>query len=487
MSSGTDRLKALSPAEWFASNKGLLGFTNLARSLHMTVKEMVDNSLTACEEAGILPEITVEIAALSDKSFRVKVGDNGPGLPESTIVKAFGTFLVSHYSLKQSRSILGVGLKAVILAAQATTATPATIESSLDGKKGISMKLQIDLKKNVADVIARQEVAVPRGMRIEVVTNGDYLRAAKGIKEYLSQTAIIAPYADVRFTEPNGTVTHYSRVIDKLPTAPKEMPPHPHGIDVEMFKSLVRDSKSAPLSSFLRHRFQRVGPKVALEVCGLAGVEPTTKSKALAPEQIRKLIDVMAGYKFVRPDASGLSPVDAESLKVGLEKSMKPEWCETTLRDPSSYSGYPFQVTVGLTFGGESAPAGVSLLRFVNRIPLIHDEAGDVCRKVANQMDWRRYRVDPNNDRIMVAISVVSVKPPYKTASKEVLEDVAELEDEIRLGMQEVGRKLALHLSAREKKESQAKRQQVYDIYVPQALKFLSETAEVPVPRVAKK
>ncbi len=451
----------------------------------MTVKEMVDNSLTACEEAGILPEITVEIAAVSDKAFRVKVGDNGPGLLESTIVKAFGTFLVSHYSLKQSRSILGVGLKAVILAAQATTATPATIESSLDGKKGISLKLQIDLKKNAADVVAKQEVAVPRGMRIEVVTNGDYLRAAKGIKEYLSQTAIIAPYADVKFTEPNGTVIHYGRVIDKLPTVPKEMPPHPHGIDVEMFKALVHESKSAPLFSFLRHKFQRIGPKVALELCGLAGIGPSVKSKDLVPEQIRKMIDVMAGYKFVRPDASGLSPVDAESFKVGL-KSMKPDWCETTLREPSSYSGYPFQVTVGLTFGGGSVPAGVSLLRFVNRIPLIHDEAGDVCRKVVNQMDWRRYRIDPNNDRVMVAVSVVSVKPPYKTASKEVLEDVAELEDEIRLGIQEVGRKLALHLSAREKNESQAKRQHVYDVYVPQALKFLSETAGVPVPKVAK-
>lgn len=454
----------------------------------MTVKEMVDNSLTACEEAGILPEITVEITAVNDKAFRVRVGDNGPGLPESTILKAFGTFLVSHYTLKQSRSILGLGVKAVILAAQATTATPATIESSTDGKKGVVIKLQIDLKKNAAEVLERKEVArADRGMDIEVVTNGDYLRAAKGIKEYLSQTAIIAPYADIKFTEPNGTVTHYGSVIDKLPTVSNEMPPHPHGIDVEMFKSLVRESKAAPLSSFLRRKFQRIGPKVALEVCGLAGVDPSTKSKDLTPDQIRKLIDVMAGYKFVRPDASGLSPVDAESFKVGLEKSVKPEWCETTLRGPSSYSGYPFQVTVGLTFGGELAPAGVSLLRFVNRIPLIHDEAGDVCRKVVNQMDWRRYRVDPNNDRVMVAVSVVSVKPPYKTASKEVLEDVDELEDEIRLGIQDVGRKLALHLSASEKKESQVKRQHVYDIYVPQALKFLSETAGLPVPKVAKK
>ena len=48
-------------AEFFTKNRHLLGFDSPLKALLTAVKEAVDNSLDACEEAGILPEITVEI------------------------------------------------------------------------------------------------------------------------------------------------------------------------------------------------------------------------------------------------------------------------------------------------------------------------------------------------------------------------------------------------------------------------------------------
>ena len=53
----------ISVSEFFAKNRHLLGFDNPRKALLTTVKEAVDNSLDACEEAGILPEIWVHIEA----------------------------------------------------------------------------------------------------------------------------------------------------------------------------------------------------------------------------------------------------------------------------------------------------------------------------------------------------------------------------------------------------------------------------------------
>jgi DNA topoisomerase VI subunit B len=49
--------REISVAEFFEKNRHLLGFDNRRKALLTTIKEAVDNSLDACEEARILPEI----------------------------------------------------------------------------------------------------------------------------------------------------------------------------------------------------------------------------------------------------------------------------------------------------------------------------------------------------------------------------------------------------------------------------------------------
>ena len=48
-------------SEFFEQNRHILGFDNPTHSLITAVKEGVDNSLDACEQAGILPELRLEI------------------------------------------------------------------------------------------------------------------------------------------------------------------------------------------------------------------------------------------------------------------------------------------------------------------------------------------------------------------------------------------------------------------------------------------
>src|SRR3989304_4092823 len=77
--------REISIAEFFEKNRHLLGFDNKRKALLTAVKEAVDNSLDACEEAKILPEISVEIIDMSEERFRVIVEDNGPGIVKEQI------------------------------------------------------------------------------------------------------------------------------------------------------------------------------------------------------------------------------------------------------------------------------------------------------------------------------------------------------------------------------------------------------------------
>src|SRR5213075_543844 len=93
--------KDIAVSEFFAKNRHLLGFDNPRKALLTTVKEAVDNSLDACEEAGILPDITVVIEDLQpdrgreskQSRYRITVADNGPGIVRAQVENIFGRLL----------------------------------------------------------------------------------------------------------------------------------------------------------------------------------------------------------------------------------------------------------------------------------------------------------------------------------------------------------------------------------------------------------
>src|SRR5262249_21178212 len=83
----------ISVSEFFAKNRHLLGFDNPRKALLTTVKEAVDNSLDACEEAGIVPEIWVTMEPTTGNRYKVSVQDNGPGIVKKQIPLIFGKLL----------------------------------------------------------------------------------------------------------------------------------------------------------------------------------------------------------------------------------------------------------------------------------------------------------------------------------------------------------------------------------------------------------
>src|SRR3954469_10552485 len=143
--------REISVSEFFTKNRHLLGFDNPAKALLTTVKEAVDNALDACEEAGILPEIAVEITEVSENRFRVAIEDNGPGIVKPQIPKIFAKLLYGSkfHRLKQSRGQQGIGISAAGLYGQLTTGKPVTIISKTGkGRPAFKIELRIDTKRN---------------------------------------------------------------------------------------------------------------------------------------------------------------------------------------------------------------------------------------------------------------------------------------------------------------------------------------------------
>ncbi|MHC4520911.1 MAG: ATP-binding protein, partial [Planctomycetota bacterium] len=126
------RQRDISVAEFFIKNRHLLGFDNPRKALLTTIKEGVDNSLDACEEGGILPEVKVAIAPAKDENrFVVTIEDNGPGILKKQIPKIFAKLLYGSkfHRLKMSRGQQGIGISAAGMYGQLTTGKPIAITS----------------------------------------------------------------------------------------------------------------------------------------------------------------------------------------------------------------------------------------------------------------------------------------------------------------------------------------------------------------------
>ena len=93
------------------------------------MKEGVDNALDACEEAGILPDVRVEIREISETRFQVAIEDNGPGIVRAQVPKIFGSLLYGSkfHRLRQSRGQQGIGISAAGMYGLLTTGKPITI------------------------------------------------------------------------------------------------------------------------------------------------------------------------------------------------------------------------------------------------------------------------------------------------------------------------------------------------------------------------
>ncbi|AFZ71645.1 DNA topoisomerase VI subunit B [Natronobacterium gregoryi] len=257
--------QAISIAEFFEKNKHMLGFDSGARGLVTAVKEAVDNALDAAEEAGILPDIYVEIQEAGDY-YRLIVEDNGPGLTKESLPKVFGKLLYGSrfHAREQSRGQQGIGISAAVLYAQLTSGKPAKITSRTEGSSEAQyFELIVDTDDNEPEISVEETTTWdrPHGTRIELEMEAN-MRARQQLHDYIKHTAVVNPHARLELREPQAHFK-FERATDQLPEETEEIRPHPHGVELGTVMKMLTATDSQTVSGFLQEEFTRVGKKTA--------------------------------------------------------------------------------------------------------------------------------------------------------------------------------------------------------------------------------
>ncbi len=492
--------RKISVAEFFERNKQILGFDTSTRALITSVKEAVDNALDACEEAGILPDIFVEIKSIDDDEYLIVVEDNGPGIVRKQIPHVFARLLYGSrfHSLKQSRGQQGIGISAAVLYSQLTTGKPTVVTSKIgEGFPAHKCTLIIDTKKNRPEILHDEMTHWEKasGTRIELPMGGAYVRNRKqSVYGYLKSTAIVNPHAHITFVEPNGNVNIFERATDKLPPQPREIKPHPYGMELGTFIKMARETSAKKLTSFLSSEFSSVSIQKAKSIVDIAGLEPSINPNKLSLEDAKKVINAFKKVKLMAPPTDCLSPIGEILIKRGLRKEMdalSPEFISTDMRNPSVHSGIPFLVETGIVYGGNlPSEERVEILRFANRVPLLYQEGDCVITRAIKNMDWRRYGLQQRGGKgipfgpAIILVHVSSVNIPFTSESKEAIANVEEIEKEIKLSLQQCARKMKSHLSKKEKKVKTKNKFTLISKILPEIAEKSSQVLGKPVPPI---
>lgn len=477
--------REISVAEFFEKNRHLLGFDNPAKALLTVVREAVDNSLDAAEEARILPEIEVKIKQLSEDRFFVAVQDNGPGIVKEQIGRIFGKLLYgSKFGKgKQARGQQGIGISSAVLYSQLTSGKPAIIYSRTSEKKPVNVfHLRIDTVKNEPQIVkeeTEQDRIKEHGIRIEMELEGKYIQRQQSVEEYLKQTAIVNPFATIIYSGPDGARLKFTRVTTKLPVQPVAIKPHPHGVEIGVLERMLKLTNTRNLSGFLQNEFCRVGSGTAQEICRNGGIDSNLKPKEMQHEQIEKLWKGIQATQIMKPPLDCLSPITAPLLESSLQKEFKLEFVASITRPATVYRGNPFQIECCIGYGGDLKPdAPAKIMRFANRVPLMYQASACAMTKALSKVDWRHYKIDQQGGMpqgpIVVLVHICSAWVPYTSEGKEAIASYPDIIKEVKLAVQDCARKLGYYLSGRRRLLDQKERQNLFEKYIPEAAVTLS-------------
>lgn len=491
--------QSISPADFFYRNREIAGFSNPSRATYTAVRELLENSMDACESQRVTPEIFLRISEVENSSnseskiYILWIEDNGTGVPAEHIPQAFGqVFYGSKYTLKQARGTFGLGGTMAILYGQITTHQPVRITSSTGGDIH-EYTMMIDIQNNRPNILKyniKKNSANWRGTVVELQMEGDYSRIMNRLVEYLKQTAMVNPYADITYIDPKGRLYKFERGTDILPPLPLAVKPHPHGVDVETFRRLIAETKSKNLKAFMMNQFQGIGNKTATKFLEMAKLSPKAKPKTMSPEDIVKAVRTTKIFNgFKRPNASCLSPIGVELMETGIRKELgltEDDYIKVITRKPATYLGYPFIVEAAVATGAsikKTHGSGISIYRFANRIPLLFDESSGVIWKAATKnINWKTYNVLKDTP-IVITVHVCSTKIPYKSVGKEFMADQIEVEKEITNAIREAARGVRSYFSRRFRIAHEKRRLSIFNKFLPKIAEFctkLSEKEELP-------
>ena len=506
------RQRDISVSEFFTKNRHLLGFDSPRKALLTCVKEAVDNALDACEEAGILPDIVVKVEVAGNGEapppasqatrFRITVTDNGPGIVRQQIPPIFAKLLYGSkfHRLRQSRGQQGIGISAAGMYGQLTTGKPVQIVSRTSPRAPAHyFEVQIDTKKNEPRILEKKQIDwdAPRGTQVTLEIEGRYQKGRASVDEYVEQTIIANPHVKLTYLTPEGETREFRRTFEELPASPREIKPHPYGIELGMLLKMLQDTQSHTLAAFLAGDFSRVSPAVADEICKTAGVSARAKPRDVHGQAAENLYKTIQVTRIMAPPTSCLSPIGENAILSGLYQQIKGEFYTAVSRPPAVYRGNPFIIEAGLAYGrgpeasdAEAAKKAIPLaegeaddidrelarvIRYANRVPLLYQPAACAITRAVLDTTWRHYGIAQSRGALpagpmVVFVHMASVWVPFTSESKEAIADYDEITKEINLALRECGRRLGAFLKRRERAQSEFRRRNIFELYIEEVV-----------------
>jgi len=508
----------ISVSEFFAKNRHLLGFDNPRKALLTTVKEAVDNSLDACEEASILPAIEVKIEEITPPAnatksgrYRVTITDNGPGIVRKQVENIFGRLLYGSkfHRLKMSRGQQGIGISAAGMYGLMTTGKPMVITTRpKKNKPAHHLELAMDTTKNKPEVtidIETEDFPAGTGTRVSIEMEAKFFRGKGSVETYLEQTAISNPHCQITFIPPDKANENpdlaeadqevaqdtqsiirtqefsdrilYPRTVDELPPETEEIKAHPYGVELGTFLTMLNKTDEKQLAGFFKNEFCRVPPSIVKDITKAASSKDKTITSATRLSSIdskagEKIYNALQNAKLRSPPTDCLSPIGVQQMLAGMLKGVKAEFYTASTRAPAVYRGNPFQIEAAIAFGGQlPGDQTARIIRYANRVPLLYQQSACCAFKSIVDTGWKNYGLQqPRGGApvgpLVVMIHMASVWVPFTSESKEAIADYDEIRKEMTLALKECGRKLGQYIRRRERMKRDAQKRDVFERYI---------------------
>ncbi|MEN8163822.1 MAG: DNA topoisomerase VI subunit B, partial [Acidobacteriota bacterium] len=320
-----------------------------------------------------------------------------------------------------------------------------------------------------------------RGTRIEIHLTGSYKRGQHSVDNYLEQTAIANPHLHLTYRNPKGEAIIYANSTKQLPPESVEIKPHPYGVELGILARMLKETKSRNINAFLKDEFCRVGPKTSEQILEAAGIPPRKNPKRLVRDDIQNLLDGIADTKIASPPTDCLSPIGEDLVMAGLKSGVEAEFYTSVTRPASVYRGNPFQIEVGLAYGGKLPGDELAkVMRFANRVPLLYQASACAVHKSVLSSNWRSYGLQQSKGALptgplVILIHMASVWVPFTSESKEAVAHYPEIIKEMKLALQEAGRRLGKHVKRRAREKDALKKQSYIQKYIPHIGEALQE------------
>ena len=487
-----------STAEYFAKNLQQVGFSSPVKAVLTTLKEAMDNSLDACEESHILPEITVEIKKLGQANSKntelvqISVEDNGPGLKIEDIPKVFGEYLASSKFGRGrcSRGQQGIGISAATTWAQLTNASGVEVISKTNNmQKAVNVIIDVDIKKNKGLIKKKKTFQWDKNHGLKAIFRIDgriQLNGDGGLITYLEGTALVNPHLTLHYKLIDKEWRHIEKVTEKVPVIPPATLPHPHTMKLGEFISHANIFGKITLESFLKTGFSKIGRKTLddFKKNGLNSSLLQKKVRSFKEEEYKKVFQIIQNTEMANPTTRSVLTVGEESLSQSIQRIGEVDFFSVITRKPRICDHKPVVVETAiarlLDKSQNSEDSQIRLMRFANRVPLQFDKAACAITKALESVNWRAYGLAQQKNNLplgpyVFAVSVTSPFIKFKNASKETVDASEELVEEIRRTLMQTGQKLARHIRREKRADELERKTQYIKQFVPILVKKLGD------------